>query len=114
MNVTIKGVITVISEPTVLNNGAKTLNYVVDTGEQYNNIFAIQLYKKAEDLQHFDNFLKYNKVGDKVEVEFIIRTNVNNGKYYTSLNHWKSTTLGGQAQPKAETFVADEEDSLPF
>lgn len=111
MNVKIKGVITRILDTTVLDNGAKSLTYIVDTKEQYNNIFAIQLYKKSEDLQHFDNFLKFNKVGSKVEVEFTIRSNERNGKYWTSLNHWKITSLDTkQPQPqKPETFASDDD-----
>ena len=51
------------------------------------------MYKGAEYSEHVDNFVKYNKVGDEVEVEFTIRHQEYQGKIYNSLNHWKITKV---------------------
>ena len=62
--------------------------------------------------QKVDNFLKYNKVGDVVEVSFNLQSNEYNGRVYTDAQAWKIWRLDKTTQ---ETSVADEEnDDLPF
>ena len=53
-----------------LDNGAKIVTYRLNTEEEYNNIHQFEMYKKPEYAEHVDNFIKYNKIGDRVEVEF--------------------------------------------
>lgn len=91
----IKGTIASIEDVKTLDNGAKVVNYVVDvTNEKgYVTKHNIGIYKGAEYSEHVDNFVKYNKVGDEVEVEFTIRHQEYNGKIYNSLNHWKITKV---------------------
>ena len=109
-NFKVKGVIKSISEKRTFDNGAAVLDYVVEeTAENgYVTPYNIGMYKKAEFVEHLDNFLQFNKVGDKVEVEFTIRGSEYNGKIYNNLNHWRIDKL--------EDVVAKEEDKdiLPF
>ena len=114
MNYTTKGTITSISEVETLSNGALQLTYRIDNGEQYNSMMEFQVYKKSEHSEHMDNFVKYNKVGDKVDVEFTIRTfnwkPEDENKVFTSLSHWKMTKVDAdQPEPTPEP-AAD----LPF
>jgi hypothetical protein len=71
----------------------KKLSFRIDNGETYSNIMEFELYKGAEYLEHLDNFSKYNKVGDSVDVEFNIKTfnwkPEAEDKIFTSLSCWK-------------------------
>jgi len=107
----VKGKITSIEEVKTLDNGAKVVNYIVDHTSENGNVtkYKIEWYKKAEYAEHVDNFIKYNKVGDEVEVEFTIRSQEYNGKIYNNLNHWKITKVGSTTQPAENT-----EEEVPF
>lgn len=115
----ITGVIQYISEVIELETGAKRLSYRIETGDKFNNLYQFDIYKKSEYAEHVDNFVKYNKVGDKVEVEFNVSCREYQGKYYTNLQHWKSEKIEGSTSINAldnailEPTV-DEEDELPF
>jgi hypothetical protein len=61
-----------------------------------------------------DNFLKYNSVGDSVDVDFNIRTNEYNGKYYTSLQAWKVYKENATSQQAPMPTREEVEDDLPF
>lgn len=108
MSFTIKGKILSIGEVKDFDNGAKAISYQVETSEQYNNLYSFEMYKAADHVEHVDNFLKYNKVGDQVSVEFNVRTNEYQGKYYTSLTSWKCS------KEQQETVEEPQEDDLPF
>tara|TARA_R100000951_G_scaffold81209_1_gene68961 strand:+ start:451 stop:780 length:330 start_codon:yes stop_codon:yes gene_type:complete len=109
MSYKVKGEITSISEVKQHDNGAKSLSYQLTSAEQYNNFYSFEMYKGADHLEHLENFLKYNKVGDSAEVEFNIRTNEYQGRYYTSLTSWKCSKEQTQ-----ETAAEPQEDDLPF
>lgn len=118
MSYTTKGKIISISEVKDFENGAKSLDYQVETSEQYNNLYSFEMYKGADHVEHIDNFVKYNKVGDKVEVEFNVRTNNYQGKFYTSLSSWKcskvDTNQDGNYTPIDNEDADDMGGSLPF
>jgi hypothetical protein len=87
----------------------KKITFVVSNNEGFEGaeqIFAFEIFGAEK----VDNFLKYNKEGDTVDVDFNIRTNEYQGKYYTSLQAWKVFKAEGQAQPQA----SDDEDDLLF
>jgi len=113
MSFTIKGKILSIGEVKNFDNGAKAIDYQVETNEQYNNLYSFEMYKGAEHVEHIDNFIKYNKVGDQVSVEFNVRTNDYNGRFYTSLSPWRVDKID-QAQPVQDSIVTDDTDDLPF
>lgn len=112
MSFTIKGKILSIGEIKNFDNGAKAIDYQVETSEQYNNLYSFEMYKGAEHVEHIDNFIKYNKVGDQVSVEFNVRTNEYNGRFFTSLSPWKVEKLGKVETPAEIQQEAD--DDLPF
>jgi len=109
----VKGQIISIGDTQTFDSGAKKLSFQIDNGEQYNNILSFDLFKGAEHVSHLDNFIKFNKVGDSVEVEFNIQCKEYNGKYYTNLQMWRCEKVGEQTETKP-TFVAEGDDDLPF
>ena len=112
MNYKTKGEITAISEAQTFDSGAKKLSFQIDTKEQYNNIYSFDLFKNADNLQHLDNFIEWNKVGDKVEVEFNIDCREYQGKYYTNLSCWKCSKATDPVL--SEEVHQEEESDLPF
>ena len=97
--------------------------FVIDTNEQYNNIIAFELFGEEK----VENFNKYNTVNSIVEVEFNVKCNEWQGKYFTSLQAWKVSkgvlgSAGDYQTPEqvAEAVGADMsrakvvQDDLPF
>ena len=116
-NFKVKGTITQIGEKRTLPTGV-ALDYLVEATEEngYKTTYNIGMYKKNEFSEHVDNFIKYNKVGDNVEVEFTIRGQEYKGKIYNSLNHWKCEKLDAPASTGMAMQSASEKitDDLPF
>ncbi len=92
MSYKVKGIIKSISDVETAGTGKK-LSFRIDNGEQYSNLMEFELYKGADYVEHLDNFSKYNKIGDNVEVEFNIKTfnwkPEADNKIFTSLSCWK-------------------------
>ena len=84
------------------------LSFILETTEDYNNLYCFDVFGDEK----VEQFLKYNKVGQDVDVSFNVQTNEYKGKYYTSLQSWKIFKAeAGEATPE----VAQEEaDDLPF
>jgi hypothetical protein len=93
----------------------KKITFVVSNNDGFEGaeqIFAFEIFGAEK----VDKFLQYNKEGDTVDVDFNIRTNEYQGKYYTSLQAWKVFKADGQTQApqQADAPVIDDEDDLPF
>ena len=110
MSYTVKGLITGIQDIQEFDAGSKKVTFQIDTQDQYNNIYSFELFKGAEHAVHVDNFVKYNKVNDNVSVEFNVKTNEWQGKFYTSLSVWKVEKLDQTQNAQNE----DVTDDLPF
>lgn len=65
-------------------------NFLVETEEKYNNLFCFEVFGDEK----VQNFQKFNKVGQEVNVEFNVSTNEFKGSYYTSLSAWKIMSVG--------------------
>ena len=82
------------------------VNFVLATGNEYNPEVAFQIFGDEK----VENFIKFNKVGQTVDVNFNVSSREFNGKYYHNLDAWKVF--------KASTDEAVEEapaaDGLPF
>jgi hypothetical protein len=125
MSYTIEGKIISIGEVKNFDNGAKAVDYQVETNEQYNNLYSFDMYKSADNVQHIDNFIKDNKVGDNVRVEWNVRTNEYKGKFFSSLSPWKieqvnkikQKTMGNIESNFLEDAInqmQQDDDDLPF
>ena len=69
-------------------NAWKKVNFVVTNNEGYEGkeqLFCFQIFSEKS----VDNFIKFNKVGQQVEVKFSIQTNEYNGNYYISLSAYR-------------------------
>lgn len=81
----IKGRIKAIFEVQTYGNGNSKREFVVTTDEQYPQHIKLELYKDKV------NLLSQFREGDYVNVQFNLRGNENNGRYYVNLNAWKIT-----------------------
>jgi hypothetical protein len=97
------------------------MTFVIDNGEQYNNMFAFEVWKDDKIMA----FNQHNNVGDLVLVYFNVDCNEFNGKFYTNLKAWKvESALVNEDRVKAdvndmnvnepESVQAGEEDDVPF
>jgi hypothetical protein len=81
--------------------------FLVETDEKYNNLYCLEVFGDEK----VQNFQKYNKVGQEVNVEFNVSTNEYKGNYYTSLSAWKITSAEA---PKDEKYVGKKEYTEPL
>ena len=87
----------------------KKQSFILETKEQYNNVYCFELFGEEK----VENFLKFNKVGNEVKVDFNVGTNEWKGKYFTTLSAWKVFKAdAGTTEPKKVEEVGN--DSLPF
>ncbi len=115
MSFKVKGKITAISETMTFDSGAKKLSFQLDSGEQYNNLYSFDLFKNADNLQHLDKWLEFNKVGNSVEVEFNIDCREYQGKYYTNLSMWRCENAAKEEEPTAAQMGDDSDgNALPY
>ena len=116
----ITGRITLIKEKeqgtTKAGKAWSKVSFLLETEETYNNEYCFDVFQmdeqEDEKKKTVDNFLKYNKVGANVDVDFNIKTSEWNSKHFTSLAAWKifkaEQVTGCVAEP------ADESADLPF
>ncbi len=61
------------------------INFILSTGNEYNPEVAFQIFGEEK----VENFIKYNKVGQVVDVSFNVSSREYNGKYFHNLDAWK-------------------------
>ena len=89
------------------------LSFTIQTPDQYNNLYAFDVFGDEK----VENFNKYNKVGQDVEVSFNIKCNEWQGKYYTSLQAWKifkADVVEAAPMVSVPTEAPGEDSDLPF
>ena len=84
------------------------VNFVLATGNEYNPEVAFQIFGDEK----VENFVKYNKVGQTVDVSFNVSSREYNGKYYHNLEAWK--VFKASTSESVEEAPAINNDSLPF
>ena len=90
--------------------------FVIDNNEKYNNIFAFEIFGEEK----VQNFTKYNKLHDIVDVEFNVSCNEWQGKFFTTLNAWKISKTANDVKVNKPVFETtdvinnDDKDDLPF
>jgi len=114
MELEVKGIIAMVGE--TVEGASKDgkpyqkLIYTIDTGEQYDNIVAFEIFGQDK----VEQFRKYNVVGDDVTVKFNIKCNEWKGKYFTTLSSWRCVKNNSET-PQNETVQAEAEtEDLPF
>lgn len=86
----------------------KKTSFVVKTDDEYNNLYCFDVFGDEK----VNNFLQYNSKGDVVDVDFNVKTNEWQGKYFTSLDAWKVFKADNSKQK--EEVAVEEEGDLPF
>ena len=107
----LSGKIKLIGEKQTFDSGFEKVEFVITTNDKYPQDVKFEIVKDA-----MENFLKYNKVGQDVEVSFNVRGNEWKGKYYVSLTAWKVFTAKNEKpeiEQLAKTIDAGD-DGLPF
>ena len=85
MSLQLNGTIKLIGEKQVFDSGFQKVEFVLTTNdEKYPQDVKFEIVQDK-----VDDFLKYNKVGSVVDVDFNVRGNEYQGKYYVSLTAWK-------------------------
>lgn len=117
-NLQITGTITkitdVIEGTSKAGKSWKKLTFVIQTSSEYPKDVAFTVFGEEK----VDNFVKYNKVGQLVDVSFNVESREYNDRFYTDLQAWKVFTNSGQgseveATSKEEVFH-NVNDDLPF
>ena len=129
MSYNVEGRIISISEKQTFKSGSAKMTFRIDTGSEYDNVLEFENFKSSAKVDYLDSFVKYNKVGDMVSVEFYIGanlwTNPDTGieSCFTKLKFWKIEQLQGETQKfeaeqekVKETGLdpVDNDDELPF
>ena len=116
MELVIKGTIKTIGEVNVVSDKFKKVEFSIETSDQYPKTVAFQITNDK-----IDNFLKYNKVGQSVEVKFNAESKEYNGRFFTNLTAWRVQNLATNAQAQntapalpTQNEVVVEESDLPF
>ena len=97
-------------------NNWKKLGFLLRTIGEY----PVEIYFTVFGEEKVDNFMKYNKVGQMVDVSFNANSREYQGKYYTDLSAWKIFVLKEENAPveSSEEFTQVNgetvEDDLPF
>ena len=116
MELVIKGTIKTIGDVNVVSDKFKKVEFGIETSDQYPKLVAFQITNDK-----IDNFLKYNKVGQSVEVKFNAESKEYNGRFFTNLTAWRVQNLATNTQAQntapalpTQNEVEVEESDLPF
>lgn len=104
----IEGTVKLINETMTFDSGFKKREIVVTTDdEKYPQDIKVEFLKDDVDL--LDNF----KPGERVEVDYNLRGNEYNGKYYVNINGWR--IVKAQAAGVAASIPDhSDDDEIPF
>ena len=96
------------------------VSFTLRTKEEYNNLYCFDVFGEEK----VENFLKYNKVDQEVDVDFNVKTNEWKDKYFTSLDAWKifkaeasetdKLEASFESQKEEAVLADDDNDELPF
>ncbi len=90
------------------------LSFLLETEEDYNNLYCFDVFGEEK----VEQFTKFNRVGQKVDVNFNVKTNEWQGKYFTSLGAWKifkaEETDASDLDVTGTEVKEEESNDLPF
>ena len=86
----------------------KKLSFLAETTEEYNNLYCFEVFGEEK----VDNFLKFNKVGQLVDIDFNVKTNEWKDRYFTSLQAWK--IFKAEDNMSVPTPMEEQTGDLPF
>ena len=86
----------------------KKLSFLAETTEEYNNLYCFEVFGEEK----VDNFLKFNKVGQLVDIDFNVKTNEWKDRYFTSLQAWK--IFKAEDNMSVPASMEEQTGDLPF
>ena len=108
MALELKGKIKVINPTETFGSGFTKREFVITTAEQYPQDVKFEVVKdKCDTLDSY-------RVGQEVAVQFNVRGNEYNGKYYVSLQAWKIVVGQQSSAPMPQVFEKEDNTTLPF
>jgi len=113
------GTLTYIGEPQNIGDKYRKLLFVITNASGYEGAdksFAMEIFEKA-DGEKIEKFLKYNKLGKAVDVDFEVRCNENPkkaGQWFTSLSAFKIFTAAGEDEGVQESPAEESSEEIPF
>ena len=116
----VTGKITEIKEvekgTTKADKGWSKVSFLLETDETYNNLYCFNIFSMDDaEKNNVENFTKFNKVGQSVDVEFNVKTTEWKGKHFTELAAWKVFKAeAAQEIPQMEGTMEALDDALPF
>jgi len=112
MSLQLTGTIKLIGDVQTFDSGFRKVEFVITTNdEKYPQDVKFEIVQDK-----VDDFIKYNKVGACVDVDFNVRGNEYKDKYYVNLSAWKVFKSDAN-KPATDIGVPVEElatDDLPF
>ena len=115
MNNELQGKLIHVGDIQTFESGFTKRVFAIETDDKYPQKVPFELFKDSVDLIE-----SYN-IGDIVKVQFNIRGNEYNGKYYCSLNAWRIENVAPFQEPaqNAEEYQEvpnniDDDSDLPF
>jgi len=89
----------------------KKTSFTLETNEKYNNLYAFEIFGTEK----VEKFIKFNKVGHNVDVDFNVQTREWKDKYFTTLQCWK-IFKAKEEKPEENLNNSDESENsdLPF
>ncbi len=86
------------------------LEFVVKTNDEFNNLYCFEIFGEEK----VENFTKYTKLNDMVDVKFNVKCNEWQDKFYSKLSAW-SVFKAEQAKAYEPVLAVDEQSGdLPF
>jgi hypothetical protein len=86
------------------------IDFVLDTGAEYNSEICFTIFGSEK----VENFVKYNKEGQDVDVSFNVSSREYDGKWFHNIGAWKVFKADTQEQPVNQDNSGAESDGLPF
>lgn len=112
------GKIITINDVQEFASGSKKLTFVIELNEtDYNGnkkILSFDYFAGKTKLEKIENFMKYNHIGNTVDVDYDIDCREYAGKYYTNLSAWKvfGTSSGSSGSSAYNPDSPDPEDEI--
>jgi hypothetical protein len=115
----VQGTITEIKEKVTgtskQDKGWSKVEFLLETSEDYNNLYCFEIFSMDDaEKNNVESFLKFNKVGSNVDVDFNVKTSEWQGKHFTSLAAWKVFKSEVVAEIPQMAGTQDAVDDLPF
>lgn len=113
----IEGKVIWIGELSDKSNGTyKSIDFVIETEEQYPQKASITIFGKAHEQHGFkaERFFDEVSVGQKLNVEFNLKAREYNGKYYNDLSLWNYKKIGSAPVQKTVPQAPFNDEGIPF